>query len=179
MAKAECAHSWQMVNVANGYIITEECSTCEKISTYFTFEDRPPLEEYREGEHFWNVMESAQSFRFDLKCLNCGQEMDFNELMGLMMCTGCEKDCQVEKIQKELEKDRTWVYVAYGFLPSNEHKQLTKEKIALLEDFFNQGRHSSNIKIVSQELVKNFSTCFGEIIKDVNLLSLTPPPEEG
>ena len=75
MTAIECIHNWQMINVAYGFIITEKCSKCNDISTYFTFEDRPPLEEYREGDHFWNVMESAQSFHFDLQCRNavrCG-----------------------------------------------------------------------------------------------------------
>ncbi len=181
MPEATCNHIWEMANIAYGFLITEKCSKCEMISTYFTFEDRPPLEEYREGDHFWNVMESAQSFRFDFKCRHCGQLVSFNELMGLAMCTGCDENCQVEKVRKKLEKERTWVYVAFGYLPNDEHKQLTKKQIAILEDFFNQRRKSSRtrIKIVSQELVKNFVTCYGEVIKDVNMLSLTAPEEEG
>jgi hypothetical protein len=177
MTAKECNHSWKMINVAYGYIITEKCSKCEVISTYFTFEDRPPLEEYREGDHFWNVVESAQSFRFDFQCADCGQIVKFDELMGLLMCTGCDKKCQVYKLQEILEKEKTWVYVAFGFLPKASHKQLTAEKIAMLEDFFNHRRNcaESRIKIVSQELVTNYSLCYGKVIKDVNMLSLTVP----
>jgi hypothetical protein len=179
MTGTECGHIWRMVNVDYGYVITEKCSKCEIISTYFTFEDRPPLEEYREGNHFWNVMESAQSFRFDFKCTHCGRVVKFDKLMGLLMCSGCDENCEVEKLQKLLEKEKTWVYVAFGFLPITEHKQLSKKKIAILEDFFNQRRKStdSRIKIVSQELVTNYAMCYGEVIKDVNMLSLTPPEE--
>ncbi len=177
MTGKECDHAWKMINVAYGYIIAEKCSKCEVISTYFTFEERPPLEEYREGDHYWNVVESAQSFRFDFKCAHCGQIVKFEELMGLLMCTGCDKNCQVAQLQEILEKEKTWVYVAFGFLPKAIHKQLSAEKIALLEDFFNRRRNSadSRIKIVSQELVTDFALCYGEVIKDVNMLSLTPP----
>lgn len=179
MTGTECSHIWRMINVAYGYIITEKCSKCEVISTYFTFEDRPPLEEYREGDHFWNVVESAQSFRFDFQCASCSQIMKFEELMGLLMCTGCDKNCQVAKLQEILEKGKTWVYVAFGFLPKAIHKQLSEEKIAMLEDFFNRRRNSaeSRIKIVSQELVTDYSLCYGKVIKDVNMLSLTVPEE--
>jgi hypothetical protein len=179
MTTRECEHVWKMIHVAYGYIITEKCSKCEVISTYFTFEERPPLEEYREGDHFWNVVESAQSFRFDFQCEQCGQIVKFDELMGLLMCTGCDKECQVAKLQEGLEKERTWVYVAFGFLPKAGHRQLPAEKIAMLEDFFNRRRNSaeSRIKIVSQELVADYSLCYGKVIKDVNMLCLTLPEE--
>jgi hypothetical protein len=177
MTAEGCSHNWKMINVAYGHIITEKCSKCNIVSTYFSLEDRPPLEEYREGDHFWNVMESAQSFRFDFQCTLCGRIVNFDELMGLLMCTGCDPNCKAEKIQRLQEKERTWVYVAFGFLPKAEHKQLSEEKIAMLEDFFNQRRKSadSRIKIVSQELVTDFSLCYGQVIKDMNMLSLTPP----
>ena len=48
----KCSHQWEMANVSYGFIITEKCFHCEKIATYFTFEQKPPLEEYREGEIF-------------------------------------------------------------------------------------------------------------------------------
>ena len=44
------------------------------------------------------------------------------------MCTGCDKHCQVEKLQKELEKERTWVYVAYGFLPKVSTNSFRRKK---------------------------------------------------
>ena len=180
MPAEKCAHTWEMINVAFGFVITEKCYNCDKISTYFAFESRPPLEEYREGEHFWNVMESAQSFRFDLRCSKCETIVKFDELMGLMMCTGCDENCEADSLRKILEAERTWVYVAFGFLPVEERKQLIPEKIKILEDYFNQRRKSktSRIKIVSQDLVRNIATCYGEVIKDVHMLSLTAPDEE-
>ena len=179
MQEESCAHVWEMINIHPGFIITEKCSHCSKISTYFSFEDRPPLEEYREGDHFWNVVESAQSIRFDLMCSKCGTLVQYDDLSGLMMCTGCDKNCKVDKLMNDLAKERTWVYVAFSFLPSNEREQLGDEKISILEDYFNQRRKSSfsKIKIVSNEMIDNIETCFAEVIKDVGMLSLTAPEE--
>ncbi|MFH1297617.1 MAG: hypothetical protein ABIJ04_10130 [Bacteroidota bacterium] len=177
MKEETCSHIWEMINIQNGYIVTENCFRCRKTSTYFSIGEWPPLEEYREGEHFWNIMEVAQSIRFDLKCKVCGELVHFNELAGLMMCTGCDEKCQVDTLMKELEKSRTWVYVAFGFFPVDERKQLNKEKISILEQYFNQRRKSSTsrIKIVSSEMIDDIARCFAEMIKDVGMLSLSPP----
>jgi hypothetical protein len=165
-----------MMNVQTGFIITENCFKCDKTSTYFCDEEKPPLEEYREGDHFWNVMESAQTVIFDLACLKCKTVVTYRELAGLMMCTGCDELCSVEKLRKELEKDRTWVYVAFGYLPLEESEQLGQEKIAVLEDYFNQRRRSSTskIKIVSSELIRDIKNCYSNVIKDIGMLDLKP-----
>ncbi len=176
MIQQETSHTWEMVNVVPGFIITEKCFHCEKISTYFSNEDRPPFEEYREDQHFWNVMESAQSISFDLTCTTCGSFIQYKELLGMMMCTGCDENCEVDRIRRTLEPELTWIYVAFGFLPIKERKQLSPEQFAILEEYYNQRRKSSRskIKIVSHELIKNISTCYAEVIKDVDMLSLTP-----
>jgi hypothetical protein len=176
MQNKECSHSWEMVNKKYGFINTEKCFDCGKISTYYS-KSRPPLEEYRDKDHFWNVVESAQTVRFDLQCTACKELVEFKNLMGLMMCTGCEKDCEVDILMKELEPQRIWVYVAFGFLPVDERTQVSQEQINILQDYFNQRRKSdrSSIKFVSNALIKDYSVCYAEIIRDVDLLSLTPP----
>jgi hypothetical protein len=174
MKEQNCLHQWTMINIRPGFIITESCYKCQKISCYFSNDEKPPLEEYRDGDHFWNVMQSAQTFRFELECTACHIIVQYDELLGLMMCTGCDENCKVEHLRKELEKERTWVYVAYGFLPVNEVKRLGQEKIAILEEYFNQRRKTSKskIKIVSYEMISNVENCYAEVIKDVGLLSL-------
>jgi hypothetical protein len=176
MQQENCSHLWHMVKVEYGFVITEQCSDTKKIVTYFS-PDEPPLEEYRDGDHFWNVMETAQSIRFDLKCSKCNMVEKFDDLMGLMMCTGCVEECEVYRLMEELESERTWVYVAFGFLPVDERRQLTAGKLAVLENYFNQRRKTtrSRIKIVGHEMVRNYATCYAEVIRDVNLLSLEPP----
>lgn len=177
MQKEKCAHTWQMVNVTPCFIITEKCYHCGKISTYFSTGHNPPMEEYREGEHYWNFMESAQSIHFDLKCTKCNMLVKFDELLGVKMCTGCDENCEANTLLKKLEPERTWVYIAFGCLPVNEKKQLSKEKISILEEYFNQRRKSSKsrIKVISHEIVSNIEDCYAEVIKDVDMLSLTLP----
>lgn len=176
MQEQTCKHLWEMTNIQPGFIVTEKCFECSKISMYFTFEERPPMEESRDGEHFMNVMESAQSFRFDLKCSKCSTLIQYKEFLGLKMCTGCDDKCKVDKLLKKFEKKRIWVYVAFGFLSVNERKQMNREKISILEEYFNQRRKSSGsgIKIVSYEKIENIALCYAEVIKDVDMLSLTP-----
>jgi hypothetical protein len=174
MIEDKCLHQWNITNIQPGYIITEKCSHCNVVSTYFCDEERPPMELYREGDHFWKVMEIAQSVRFDLNCIVCGNYVHYDELCGLMLCTGCDEECGIGKMMKKYEKDRTWVYVAFGFLPFQIRQMLSLEKITFLEEYFNQRRKLSNsrIKIVSHEMINNIATCYSEIIKDVDMLTL-------
>ena len=179
MQAQTCNHHWTMVNVQTGFIITETCYRCKKVSSYFSFEDTPPLEEYRDKDHFWNVIGNTQSIQFDLRCEFCEKLVEFKELSGLMMCTSCDKKCKIDKMMKELAKERTWIYVAFGFLPFEEREQVTPEKLTILEKYFNQRRQSSTsrIKIIGPELIDNVSTCYAEVIQDIGLLSLTTPTE--
>lgn len=180
MCEEKCSHRWEIANVDYGFITTEKCFHCDKVVTYFSAEHKQPLEEYREGDHFWNVVENAQSVRFDLQCNQCSTLVELRELMGLMMCTGCDEKCKVDTLMKELEPERTWVYVAFSFLPADEAQQLSQEKIANLEEYFNQRRKSSKsrIKIVGNDMVTNYATCYAEVIRDLDLLSLTPPDSD-
>jgi len=174
MAKETCPHVWAMTHVVPGFIVTEKCSLTGQIVTYMSFEASPPLQQWRDGEHLWNVIETAQSIRFDLVCATCGREVPYDELLGLMLCTGCDEACRVNRLQRQLAPQRTWVYVAYGYRPVEEKKQLTPEKIAILETYFNQRRQSarSQIRIVSHELVSDIGKCYAEVIKDVELTDL-------
>lgn len=181
MVNAGCTHQWRMVDIEYGFIVTERCFECKKIVTYFSHNEKPPLEEFREGGHFWNVMESAQSMRFNLKCSRCGAVVNFSDLMGLMMCTGCLDECEVQKMMKRLEPQKQWVYVAFSFLPVEEHPPLPEEKLKTLEDYFNTRRKSSesgsSIRIVSSRMIEDYSVCFAEVIRDLDLLSLQKTPE--
>ena len=175
MANGECPHVWRMVHVHPGFIITEKCFHCNTVSTYFSAEQLPPFEEYRENEHFWNMVESAQSITFDLECDSCGRLVAYRQLLGMMLCTGCDPLCQVDVLRRELEAERTWIYVAFGFLPSDKRQQLTGEQYAILETYFNQRRQSrrSRIKVVSHDMIRNVATCYAEVMKDVDMLTLT------
>lgn len=177
MNTSKCAHQWEMVNAQPGFIVTETCHKCDLVTTYFSREEHPPLEEYRDGEHFWNVMASSQSVRFDLRCKLCNELVSYDELSSLMLCTGCQKDCKVFKLLKRDPGHSIWVYVAFGFKPYNEKPQLSNEKLSILEDYFNMKRRSakSSIKIVSFKMIDDLDHCLGGFIMDEFLLSLAAP----
>jgi hypothetical protein len=177
MNATTCRHQWDMIDTTYGFLVTEKCFHCGMISTEFSLDPTPPLEEYREGDHTWNLVESAQTIRYNLNCRSCGLRVDLKGLLGLMVCTGCDPVCEVDGLRRRFEPERRWVYVAFGFLPEEKHVQLTDEKIAALEEYINQLRRSrtSSIKIVPGRMVSKIQNCYGEVIKDTDMLSLTPP----
>jgi len=180
MQKEKCSHFWEMVNVASGSIVMKKCFHCGKVSTCFTFHDKSPLEPCHEENHFWNFMEGDQSFHFDLKCAKCGTLVKFDELVGLMLCTGCDETCEVDILKRKLEPQDTRVYIALGYRPIEERKQLPQEKFAVLKDYFSQQCKSlkCKIKIVPHEMVKNIASCYAEAIKDVETLFTVPSEEK-
>lgn len=176
----ECHHRWEMTDVRFGFVVFEKCIHCNALATYFTTEVNPILgDKYRDGDCFWNRVENAQSFQFNLRCTKCGQVVKFNDLMGFLHCTGCLANCQVDILQKRLEAERTWVLVAFGFLHKDGQQPIPQSKLDVLTDYFNQRRDTtrSRIKILSFELIENLSQCRGDFIHDVGMLSTEPPKE--
>ena len=174
---SECTHIWEMVNVRFGSIAFEKCFHCNGLRTYFMPEiDLATGDEYREGPHFWNRVENAQSFRFDLQCSECEKVETFSELMGLMHCTGCMPDCKVDILRRKLEVEKTWIVVAFGFLPQELNKPIVPEKLEILTEYFNQRRDTSRSKvaIVPFTMIDDLSRCFGDFIHDVGMLSKEP-----
>jgi hypothetical protein len=177
---SECQHHWEMTNIQFGFVVFEKCFHCDGLRTYFSLEDTPILgDKYREGPHFWSRVENAQSFRFDLRCTKCNHLEKFDDVMGLLHCTGCLSDCKVEALRLKYEAEKTWILVAFGFLPAMEPESIPSYKLDILSDYFNQRRDTSRsrIKIVSFDLIEDISHCRGDFIHDVGMLSLEPPPE--
>jgi hypothetical protein len=177
MKMPSCEHEWEMTNIQFGFIVFEKCSHCDKLRTYFS--TMVVGEDYSEGDCLWKVMENAQSFRFDLKCKKCNHLEKYEDIMGFMYCTGCLEDCQVEILQKKYAPDKTWVMVAFGFLTDNVPKPISGERLKILDEYFNQRRDTtrSRMKILSYDLIENFTYCKGEFMFDIGMLSAEPPIE--
>lgn len=175
MRKDKCAHIWEMTNVTSGLIVIKKCFQCGKVSTCFAFHNEPPLEECYEEKHFWNFMEGDEAFHFDLRCTKCATTVEFGELVGLMACTGCDEKCEVDMLRRKLEPEGIQICIALGRRPVEERKQLTKEKISILQDYFDQQGESlkSKMKVVSHELVRSIDNCYAEVVKDINTLFTT------
>ncbi|UCC44796.1 MAG: hypothetical protein JSU65_02395 [Candidatus Zixiibacteriota bacterium] len=171
---SECRHRWEMANIQFGFVVFEKCSHCNNLRTYFSLDDT--WDEYREGDCLWSIVENAQTFRFDLKCRECNHLETFQDLMGLLYCTSCLPDCEVEVVRKRYEAEKTWVLVAFGFLPQARTRPIEERKLDILSEYFNQRRDTkrSRIKIISFNLISDLSRCRGEFIHDVGMLSQEP-----
>ena len=174
---AECAHQWTITNIQFGFTVFERCSHCRVVQSYFSREDT--WDEYLEKEHHWSIVENAQSFRFDLRCARCEGYVAFEELLGLMYCTSCMEDCEVEILQKKCESEKIFLLVGFGALPVSMSKPIPDAKLQILADYFNQRRDTnrSTVKIVPNSLIKDISLCRGAFIHDVGMLSLEEPGE--
>ncbi|MFH0990162.1 MAG: hypothetical protein V1799_09125 [bacterium] len=174
---ADCQHTWQMFNVQFGFTVFEKCTHCQNIRTYFSLQDT--WDEYREGECLWGIVENAQTARFDLQCSACEHIERFDDLLGLLYCTSCMEECKVEKIRKQLEAQRIWILVAFGYIPETLLKPISENRLQILSDYFNQRRDTSRstIQILPFHLIETISLCRGEFIHDVGMLSLEAPAE--
>lgn len=172
MQKDTCSHFWEMVNVATGLVVIKKCFHCGKVSTCFCFHDEPPLEPCHEEQHFWNFAEGDPAFHFDLKCTQCGTVIMLDELVGLMMCTGCDRACEVDVLRRKLAPQGIRTCIALGRCPVDERKPLDSEKIAILQEYFDQ-KHESlkcGIKIVPHLMVRSIDNCYAEVVKDPDAL---------
>ncbi|MHC4531958.1 MAG: hypothetical protein ACYS18_03010 [Planctomycetota bacterium] len=176
MAEEKCSHLWDMTNISSGLIVMKRCFQCGKVSTCFTSQT-PPLEPSHEDKHFWNFMGGDPALHFDLTCSKCGVLVKMSELVGLMLCTGCDEACQVCSLKAELEPEGTRVCIVCGCRPIDERKQLPEEKFAALEQFFDQHVKSlkSNIKLVPQQMVRSVEKCYADVVSDLETLFATAP----
>jgi len=178
----DCRHRWEMTNIRFGFVSFERCHHCKGLRTFFSPEYRPFLgEEYLEDAHHWRLVESAQSFQFDLRCSRCAHVESFSDLMGLMHCTGCLPACGVDVLRQRFESTRTWIVVAFGFLTEGPRgpQPILPHKLQMLTDYFNQRRDTSRsrIAVVSFDLISEYSVCRGDFLHDVGMLSQEPPQD--
>jgi len=174
-----CQHRWEMDDVQFGFVAFERCFHCNGLRTFFSLEPTPVIgDEYREGQCYWSRAENAQSFRFGLRCSRCGERQTFDELMGLLFCTGCDAECKVDELRRQHETAGSWVLVAFGFMDREKRASVPEAKLEALADYFNQRRDPSRkqVRLVSYELIGDFSRCEGDFLHDVGMLSLQPPP---
>jgi len=174
-AKAACNHKWSMSNVRGGYLVIEGCFHCGNKISFFSAEPVPPIDEYREGDHFWSHMGNFQASKFDLKCDKCQKNVPLKEVMALMLCMRCNPECGVFKAGSQEKGQKSWVYVALCANTSHASgKCIATEGIRVLNEYFNFGLQdrSKKIVVVPCELRKSVDTCQGIVLADVGLTEL-------
>lgn len=175
MSKQHCRHKWAMTNIRDGFIMYESCSHCQTTRSYFSYDDIPAKEPYREGVHVWNYSDSAQSVKFDLKCMHCSEIVDLDELMGLMTCAACTDDCDLHTVVHIAESQKVWVYAALSFSQAKgrEH-HVRPEKLIALTQFFNSKikKPGKKVLIMPGWLRISPEKCRGDVLKDVGMLAM-------
>lgn len=169
-----CDHMWSMINIRSGYLVVEGCHRCKARSSFFSMESVPPVDDYQEGEHFWTYLGSFQAVKFDLACEDCGEIVDLNDMMGLMLSTCREPGCEVARIAAEGEKG-TWVYVA--LCADSTHasgKCVSDAGIKALTEYFNRNIKDREKKIIVVPCMKckSIDTCEGIVIADTGLTDI-------
>lgn len=171
-----CRHAWEIINLRNGYLVTEGCTHCGRRANFFTLEDRNHMDSYVEGKHIWGFLGSSQAVKFDFKCTLCGKEIKLDKVMALMACLDCKEDCLAPKKGREKSGDEdSWVYLALCPDPGHENEEcIGSEEIKALNSYFNSRIKTpgKRITIIPCLYRGKIDTCQGEIIADVGMKDL-------
>jgi len=172
---SECTHEWSMCGVRHGYLVFEGCFQCRGRHSFFSAEPVPPVDEYREGKHFWNYMGSVQTVKFDLECHRCGLRVDLDDVNGLMLSECEEADCQVGALVRQQGPD-SLVYVA--LCPDSTHASgrcVSSEGIEALTQYFNQNlaHLGRKVVVVPCRMCNSIDRCRGTVLGDVGLTDIT------
>ena len=169
-----CAHRWAMTDIRSGYLVVEGCYHCGARSSFFSTEPVAPIDEYREGSHFWEHLAGYQAVTFNLRCEACGQRVDLGDMMGLMLSTCEDGRCEIGRMALELGKS-TSIYVALCADSTHASDRcVSDEGIAALNEYFNQRLRSRRKKIlvVPCRMCSSVDRCRGYVIADTGLTDL-------
>jgi len=175
MTRPACRHRWKIDNLRHGYLVIEGCFHCNNRVSFFSEEPVPPIDEYREGDHFWSHRGSYQASRFDLKCEKCAKKVSLKDVIAVMMCMRCSPDCGVYNVGSQDKGKKLWVYVALCADTSHvKGKCIREEGIRVLNQYFNQNISDPNKKIivVSCKARKYMDTCEAIVLADTGLTEI-------
>ena len=169
-----CSHAWSMVNLRHGYLVVEGCYKCKARSSFFSSEPTLPVDDYEDGEHHWIYLGSSQAVKFDLACDHCGEVVNLDDMMGLMLSTCRDPECEVARTAAQAGKG-TWVYVA--LCADSTHasgKCVSDAGIETLTEYFNANIKDPGKRIVVVPCIKckSIDTCAGIVIADVGLTDI-------
>jgi hypothetical protein len=166
-----CGHRWSMTDICSGYLVVEGCPHCGGRSSFFSTAPVPPIDEYREGPHYWEYLGSFQAVRFNLTCDLCRHVVLLEDVMGLMLSTCDDPACQVGALARSAGR-HTSVYVA--LCADTTHatgKCVSDEGIAALTEYFNQNLKGGRkrIVVVPCKMCSRVDNCKGIVIADAGL----------
>lgn len=170
----ECPHEWRMCHIRHGYLVVEGCFECGGRLSSFSTEPIPPVDEYRQGRHFWNYLGSFQTVKFDLECSRCGTTVDLDDVHGIMLSECDDPQCAVGALVRRQGAD-SLVYVA--LCAGHGHstgKCVSQQAIEALTQYFNQNLAAVNrrVTVVPCLMCNSIDRCRGTVIADVGLTEI-------
>lgn len=175
MAVDNCQHEWSIINIRNGYMVTEGCIHTGARQSFFSLEDNPPIDSYVDGEHLWKYLGSSQAVKFDLECKKCGITVNLDSVVGMMLCTNCMSECNAGALSQLVGRDKTWVYVALCADTSHlSGKCVSLDATRALTEYFNSRIKTpgKQIMFVPCSFVIDMDICQGEVIADTGLTDI-------
>jgi hypothetical protein len=169
-----CKHEWFMCNLRNGYLVVEGCWECGARSSFFSAEPVPPIDEYREGHHFWSYMGSFQTVKFDLECRLCRLRVCLDDVNGLMMSECTNPECRVGALAMEPGAGAL-VYVALcADSTHSSGKCVSPDGIAALNEYFNPHLEDlgRRVVVVPCRMCSSVDRCPGTMIVDIGLTDI-------
>ena len=168
---AKCKHKWAMTNLRSGYLVVEGCFKCSARASFFSIEPVPPVDNYMDGDHYWKHLGSSQAVKFDLECSKCGEFINLEDMMGLMLSTCRHPGCEVSRLSEKGGKG-AFVYVALCADSTHPNGNcVSDEGIKALTDYFNGNIKDPDKKIivVPCKMCCSIDTCEGVVIADTDL----------
>jgi len=169
-----CDHRWSMTDIRSGYLVVEGCYHCGARSSFFSTEPVAPVDEYREGDHFWEYRGSYQAVSFNLVCEKCGQKVDLSDMAGLMLSTCTDPQCTVGALAAS-QPPGTTIYVALCYDSSHASGHCVSDAgITALNEYFNQRLRSGRrrIVVVPCSMCDDLDRCRGIVLADTGLTEL-------
>ena len=178
MMASEVKPRYEMVNVRMGYVMVEHDLFSRSVRSYFSTEETPPREEYREGNRTWRSAVMGQSFHCDLRDNSTGEIIRFPELLGLLYYGSCKPDSDIFRIGHIAHGTNVSIYIAITHETGEGTRMpLSDEKLGMLNRAFNDRlqRREKKILILPDLFGLHRTMSYGEIMIDFGLTSM----EEG
>jgi hypothetical protein len=175
MNETLCEHRWFKSNVRRGYLVIEGCFQCKGRIASFSDAPVPPVEDHREGEHFWSQLGGFPAVKFDLKCAKCSTEILLGDVMAVMRCMTCNPECGVFEVAMGDVDLNSRVCVALCADITHGVKQcVSDEGLRALNDYFDHEFTTSGrrILVVPCSMRRSADTCQAVALADAGLAEL-------
>lgn len=176
------APRYEIADVLPGFVVIEKEVQSSRCRAYFSAEQLPPKESYREGTLVWSFAEAAQSLRFSVRDRVTGEITRFDELLGLLYYACAAPDSALHRIGSLAHSVGISIYVAMTYQsPVGSPLEISPERITILNRAFNDRLRTRGKKIlIVPDLFGLFGqVSHGQLMLDFGLTDLPPERKSG